>query len=288
MAWHDFLKKLPALIHIDFSKLEKIQLFNIHINTNSRNTERAVITENPPRLVINSAAFIGQEREALQAVLREGYGESGNILMGPARGQIEDFHRIEGDERYQRDYEFFRDKIPARDVNLLRACLFLRTLDGQGKNISETKQQIYSSYGARGGNFANLCSAGYLEDWFRPFWASLLASGMDPAQVKEEFQKTYNEVVCGLPWTIFVKRMISADQVREETLAKIASNLRYGIRKLNVHGIGQDNVDKIRGLVVDVERAYPAVNKIVTEQASRISVQFIIPAVALPPPLPQG
>ena len=274
MSWFDRLTKLLN-IKVDFSSLTT--LVNVQIINKSNVASRVEQTADPPSIVVNISGLNPEQTEQLQKIIREGFDETGNLLLGAARQRIEEYRKVETSERFREEMEYFKDKIPVGDIPMLRVCLYLRECyEKNDPSAPQMKQQICEAYGDRGRNLANLCSAGYLETWLRPLWEEL-SSGLDPEAVKEKFQSMYNNNVNELPWTVFVNRTQPENEISKQVLGKLTTNLNYGIRWIKIHGIGAINVGRIRSAIQTVESKYPSLQKSITEENNRISVRLELP-----------
>jgi len=169
--------------------------------------------------------------------------------------------------------------IPQSDIPLLNACIYLRIRFEGGDSVDGLKGQIISIYGTRGGNFANLCSAGYLETWFLPMYAALIrANPDDPSMAAAKFLVIYNRILNELPWTEFVGNRISAENLIENILEKMNRNIENGVRYLNIHSLGEKNVEKIMSILPAVQKKIGAIPIRIDKDPTRIFVRLEIPA----------
>jgi hypothetical protein len=133
-------------------------------------------------------------------------------------------------------------------------------------------------YGPRGRNFANLCTAGYLEDWFLPLHRELLlAYPNDPVAAKTKFLTVYNLVVTELPWTVFICSNTSKAKAISTVVSKINRNLQNGVRFLNLHGLGDTNAKKIASILPEIQKETGAVTARMEQDSSRIFVRLEVP-----------
>lgn len=279
MSWFE---RLTTLLNIKFDFSRLTSFVNIQIVNKSNVGSRVQQTDNPPSITVNIALLNPGEATELQGILREGFFTSGNVLLSAARQRIEDYRRAEKSDRFQKEIDYFRDKIPARDIPMLRACLYSNECwERHDPKAPQVKQQICEVYGDRGRNLANLCSAGYLDIWLRPLWEAL-ASGLEPESAKEKFQSMYNNNVNEMPWTVFVHKTQPENEILDQVLGKLSTNLTYGIRWIKIHGIGATNLDKIRSVIQAVEAQHPGLQKSIAEENNRISVRLELPPS--PPP----
>lgn len=172
------------------------------------------------------------------------------LLEEKARETLDDFRAVDGSTRNRKLLEYFQEKIPNEDLPILRASLYLKGVFERGNPTDDLKQDIVKRYGDRGKNISNLCTAGYFESLIKPLYELMRSS---PRFSQDKFLFSYNIIVDEFPFAIFINRSMSKIKVRKDVLAKIEKNRQYGIQTLNIHGIGKDNVGKIRELIMELE-----------------------------------
>ena len=241
-----FFKKLKA-VGFDLSGLRDIKFlnFSIHIDRSIHvDLSNASVTINPDRLK-------GKQKRALKDALREsGLDEAGAILCDRIAPVVDEVRAVL--PGMEPTVQYFQNLIPPTDIPLLRACLVLRAKHLNMLPVDNEKAQIIQSFGPRGGHLANLCSAGYLEDWFKPFHEQLIKDHPgDSALVKDLFLSHYQTILSDLPWTMFVSRALRA-KIPDIVAEKMSRNLNSGIRHLNIHGLGSDNVKRIVAAITKV------------------------------------
>jgi hypothetical protein len=128
----------------------------------------------------------------------------------------------------------------------LRNCY--RTGDKEKTNA--LKDQIIQKHGDKGRNIANLCTAKYLEDFLIPLHSSLMQEYKDDRLANEAFIEKYKPIVMELPFTIFVGFPMSVEEIRKQ----IATKKQYGIKFVNIHGIGENNIKKIKDVILGKEK----------------------------------
>ena len=259
------LPKLKSLVHLNISvKIDKSVDNSVHIDGET--------------VTLNPAHLNGKQRRALQEIIRKSaLDDAGAIIAADALGEVEEVKKLL--PAMEPTVEYFRALIPPEDIPLLRACLVLRAKHANGLCIEKEKAEIIQAYGLRGGHLANLCSAGYLESWFQPYFEQLLKdNGGNAALAKEKFVENYRNILNDLPWTLFVSRGQKA-KLAELIIEKMGRNQGNGIYYLNVHGIGQDNVKRIVAAIPDINGKIGAVPVQMDRDVSgmRISVRLEIP-----------
>ncbi|MDD5130456.1 MAG: hypothetical protein PHS66_05350 [Candidatus Omnitrophica bacterium] len=179
--------------------------------------------------------------------------EEGNVLLlEKAKSEVDSFRTEERVPENQAIIQFLSSKIPPEDLNIWRAALYLRASFKKGLSaiVTRIKLEIMEKYGDKGRNIANLCTAGYLEEWLIPSYEKLKQAPNDEESAKSSFLKLYMLLVNELPFTVFVCHKMSLVDLRQE----IDSRKKYGMDFVNIHGIGEDNVAKIKTVVDEIEK----------------------------------
>jgi hypothetical protein len=266
----NILDKLKA-IGLYFPKLKSFSLLKISVNIDrSTHVEGSVVTVNPEKLS-------GKQKRALKQIIRtEALEQVGAIVDESNSETVEE--AIKALPRIEETSKKFLPIIPAEDIPLLHACLFLCKKFENGDPVEVLKGQIVRVYGTRGGNFANLCSAGYLETWFLPIYNELVHAYPDnPAEAKARFLALYKTILNELPWTEFVPSGAAAAKVTRHIVEKMNRNTANGVRYLNVHGLGEKNVEKIIGILPDIQKQVGAIAVRIDKDPRRIFVRLEIP-----------
>lgn len=269
MKFFDRLKT----IGVDVSKLTSINLLKINFTI-----DRSVHIDNSKStLEINPAIFNGKQRRQIKTLLREqGLLEAGAILDSKET-EIVDLVRSEL-PALQADISKFQAMIPVADLALLHACLYLRARFRSGNHVDDLKAEISKVYGQRGRNFSNLCTAGYLEDWFLPLYAELQSRHPgDPITAKSKFIGIYNTIVSELPWTVFICSSTSKPKAVSTVVGKINRNIQNGVRFLNLHGLGEKNSKKIASILPEIQKETGAIAAKMEQDTTRIFVRLEVP-----------
>jgi hypothetical protein len=269
------LQKLKQ-IGLDFSNLREISILKLSVNI-----DRSIHVDSANSSVtINPKLLNGKQRRALKRVIAsEALDEFGAIVHESALPTVDEARKML--PTIHETTTYFRPVLPAEDLPLLSACLFLRKQFEAGNSVAELKAQIVRVYGVRGRNLANLCSAGYLDEWFRPLYDELRMSHTDrPDVVREKFQAIYNAVLNELPWTEFVSAMTSKAGVGDHIVQKLERNAKNGVRFLNIHGLGDANVKKILAVLPDVQKRIGVAPARIEQERNRIFVRIELPAAS--------
>lgn len=243
MSLFDNLKSFIK-VKVDLSNLKEINIFS-GVNINSNNDNRKVS--------INLADIQGdaKRRAELLAIVRQALTEESALVIDRQKNEVvEDFSKFESLPATQRTLEFFKGKISTHDHNILRAALYIKQIHESGRTVSTLKSELISRYGDRGKNISNLCSAGYFETYLRPLYEEMVEQdSFEPLL----FQSRFDVLIDDFPNAVFVNsHMVEAD-IKAKILHKYSLAKRYGIGRLNIHGIGYDNVRRIEAVLSDPE-----------------------------------
>ncbi len=136
--------------------------------------------------------------------------------------------------------KFYKDKLKPEMYRALEGSLVVRNAANNWEDILELKRDIARKYPSFGNNLCNLVTEGYFDDHFRELYHSML---------KEEYfdirnyQKKVEDIVISLPYTVFVTRFKSYDELSGEVYFKLERLKKYGAGKLILHGLGRENID---------------------------------------------
>lgn len=239
-----FFDKLSSIFKIDISKLKEIHLFSDNKTVKIEHHDHRTIN-------INIGALSPQKSQKIREVIKEAVQKEEQILLETDANQLlENFSYVDKQDQNRKEIEFYRGKIPAEDIDVLRAAIFIQEQSKQGKSVRELKEDVRLRYGQRGNNIVNLYTAGYFYSVVRPMYEEM-ASQSDFSQ--EKFIKRYNTIVMQYTFAVFVNARMSSEELEKEVHEKIVKNKKYGISHLNIHGIGSDNVAKIQELLAKLK-----------------------------------
>jgi len=242
----NLLDKLSKLFGVDFSKLKK---FHIHILSDNQH-ENFTINDNRKIVIINTGKLDSKKIPQLQTIVKDLVTENDELLIEDnASKTIEDFKEVDSQTENRNLLEYFKGKIFSKDIEILRASLYLKTVYERGENVSQLKQDIMNRYGDRGKNISNLCSAGYFTSQIKPLYEEMYSH---PNFSAEEFSKVYEIIITESPYAVFINSRMSEKDVKKEVLSRMEIGKKYGIKYLNIHGIGKDNTDKIVNILKEL------------------------------------
>jgi len=87
----------------------------------------------------------------------------------------------------------------------------------------------------------------------------------------------YETILRELPWTEFVGFRDSAEDVKERILEKMTRNIENGVRYLNIHSLGEKNVEKIISILPVIRKAVGAIPTKIDKDPTRIFVRLEMP-----------
>lgn len=247
MSWLD--KLLSALkgalkdaIHIH----DIININNVHVTNNQQSPSPPLKVENKI-LYINLNEFPPDiKKKVLQeAVLKDAIP----LIEESAEKTLEDFKKAELSSGFADVINPLHEYIPDSDLLALRASLFIRQKFKKGENIHERRLDVIYKFGERGRKITNLCTAEYFESTIIPLLNEMRA-GSDFS--KEKFLNIYNLIIEESGFAVFVSGGMKQDKVKKKIVDKIRSNIKYGIKFVHIHGIGKENIQKIRKAVGEI------------------------------------
>jgi hypothetical protein len=110
---------------------------------------------------------------------------------------------------------------------------------------------------------------GYFDSFIKNFYALLESENRT-----QDFLKVFDDFVTQQPITYFVNQYRTQEQVNEDLMEKIVRNKKYGIKKLNIHGIGEQNIKKIKEFIKLIENSQDVKIGLRTEQDNRMSLSL--------------
>jgi hypothetical protein len=234
-----FLDNLKSVFHIDIPNLKSIHFFS-----DNKNTQAGTTVNNTYNINIGSinSADIPKVMAAIKNSVKE---EDALIIESDASQLLNDIVEVEKKEENTELLDFFRGKISNSDLEILRASLYVKDVFDRGdqrRQVAKLKEDIMLRYGYRGRNIVNLCTARYFTTLIKPLYLEMLNQ---PNFTPELFLDTFKTIVSQFPFAIFVNSRMTKEQLNAEFIAKMKRNKQYGIKKLNIHAIGDGNVAKI-------------------------------------------
>lgn len=238
-----------------------------------KTSEKKLFVVEEGTLVIDPEALTGKQKHILKQLLAsEMLDQSGAILDETTQATIN--ASLEALPKMEDTAQKLIGIIPPKDIPLMYASLYLRTRHKLGEPVEGIKAQIVKVYGTRGAHFANLCTAGYLEEWFIPVYQEWLRQSGDASIAKARFRKFYNNIVDDLPWTVFVRGVMPEAKLIATIERKMRNNAEIGVRYLNLHALGKSNVKKVVRALPKITEAAHAIIAVQEREKERIFVRL--------------
>jgi len=234
--------KLQSVFRIEI--LPSLKNVKINIGNNNKKFENKGTI-----LIVNSNNLDKKEIEIVKGLLVENVEENGIMLEEESEKLLEEVMSIEKKGANKASLDFFYGKISQIDLEILRASFIIKELHEKHKPVGELKSDIMQRYGKRGSNISNLCTAGYFGSVIKPLYEAMaVASDF----TLDQFRERYNVIVGQYPFAVFVSIRMSKEETKQKILQKIKLNKSYGIKQMNVHGIGKNNVIKIQQVLYEI------------------------------------
>lgn len=255
----DRWKKGGPLINIDFGQLR--QLFRdgkikISLFSNNKVEIHHHYDESTKTLHVNTNEIIknAAQKKEFKDTLRYEIDAEYTIIDEKSENTVLDYKEEEKSSFFKKVVEFFKDKISPQDLEIIKAALYVRRCFERGEGIEGLKEGIRQRHGKRGNNIANLCTSSYFENYLMPVYEHLVKISESERDAQEEFNNVFNTMAEELPISVFMCHKMSADEVKKQIINKVENNSKYGVRFLNIHGIGTHNIKTIQSTVAELEK----------------------------------
>lgn len=234
-------EKLTSIVKISAPKLKILKLINLKI-----------LSQNKINITINRSdnRQITVPQDELKKLIKASLEEKYLIIDESAKKRIDDFSSVNSTVIFQSTYDFFKGKIPSSDLEILRASLYVKVVYERGESVSDLKWQIMQRYGVRGKNIVNLCTAGYFDSIIKPLYQEMSKKA---EFTPEDFISTYNKIIEHYTFAVFVSSRMTKNELKKEITSKIEYNKKYGVRSMNIHGLGEENVKKIVEVLSEIK-----------------------------------
>jgi hypothetical protein len=270
------LDKLKAIFSIDLSKLKKLDIKILSPTIIVDNSGQKIeCDESSKELKINVVKLDSGEKSKFFEAIGSSIEEEGYALLEKgAQALLEDFKTKDKSPKNQEILNRLKELVPLDDIPIWRAALYLKNCFEEGENVDNLKSDIICKFGDRGRKIANLCSAGYLDKMF-DIYQQLVTELGSKELAKEKFKIIYSTYVDAFRFTIFVCHWDKSDELIGKIESKINENAQYGIKFINLHGIGKDNIKKIKKIIDSLEEKY-SIEKSIAEENKTIFAKLNI------------
>ena len=242
--------KLKHIIKIDWRGFKFLSP-NITIIQNTQNKDKIIVSKDENKILLNYPSLDEEEKQLLIDSIKEGFeNKESDLLEEKSEARVRDIKQKSELQSIKSVIEFYKDKISDEHWRALEASLYVREVFRQEQPVRELKRNIIRKFGEDGRNISNLCTAGYFEGYIKQVYEEMK---FNPDFVIEKFQDYFKKIVSTSPFAIFVYRDMSEEELSGEIIHKLETYQKYGIKFLAIHGIGKDNVKKIRKIVQEIE-----------------------------------
>lgn len=258
MSFLDKLKNfVESSIKIDLSNFT---LVNINIGTINKSKSGGTISpveidEKSQTLKIDLEKLDEAQLKSFKELANEYVNEGNYLLENDSSNLLDKLYAFNKGSNYHKYLEFFKPLIPTEDYEALLASYFMRKEHIEGGDRDKLKiykSDIRDRFGKRGGHIANLCTAGYFEEYLIPIYNNNSA----------EFQEYYNLLVAKEALTYFIHSDISKDLIISTLKNKIELAKKYGLGSLYVHTKGKRNITTVHKCLEEYESIYQATQKV--------------------------
>lgn len=259
-----------------FDKLEQIFKTTFK-NINFKNIHGIKIASDNKTQITNNTFIVNQKslppeiQAKLQEVIKGVYEEKVELLEENASKQLADYTSKIATPENQTVIEFFKGRLSQEDMVLLQSCLYLRTVFNNDGDYAVLKHQIVERYHGKGASVSNLCTAGYFESLIIPTFQELERN--QPLS-NDAFRAIYDDIIVNYPFAVFINQRMSSQEVEEMIIKKIEANKKNGSNRLNIHGIGGQNIEVIFKILEDIEKKSKIARKKIDQSGQALTVKL--------------
>lgn len=135
--------------------------------------------------------------------------------------------------------KFYKDKLSPKFYKALEASLVVRNAYKNKEDFTEMKIDIGKKYPDFGNNLCNLVTRDYFHEHFKELYESMIE---DEDFDINDYGRKVEKIVIALPYTVFVTRFKSYEELCGEVSFKLERLKKYGAGTLMLHGLGKENV----------------------------------------------
>lgn len=260
-----WLDKLKALINFELNAPLIAINWNKNSNNQIKNENEYHYDEKKKKLEIYLDNLSEEKKDKIAPIFKDYIADGNKLLEAKTSSLLKKLYKYNKDKNFWPLLKFFKPIIPPKDYEALEASLFLRREFEDRENITRYKENIRKKFGDRGNNIANLCSAGYFEEFLMPLYNSS----------KKRFEELYELIMEKSVVAVFVHGKMNEEEIPEEIEDKISISKKYGIDFLHIHGIGERNVDKIKNCIKEKKEYFTFFEKNIFEKDNIIIVELL-------------
>ena len=214
---------------------------NITIFNFSRNTNETVEVKDGNKLVIDLSKATEEEKKLVKNILdSEVQSNNEAFLMDHSSEKTLKIKQNLLHGESEELLKFYKDKLKPEMNKALEASLIVKNVFERKEDISEMKRDISKKYPTFGNNLCNLVTIGYFNGHFKELYQSMLEDEEFDINI---YQRKVEKIVKSLPYTVFITRYKSYDELSGEVRFKLDQLNKYGAGKLLLHGLGRENVN---------------------------------------------
>lgn len=192
-------------------------------------------------LLIVAPLLAKRDKELLNEIIRKVFNDGHLILKAKTEELLDSYREYSSKSKDGALLEFFASILTPSDYAALKMSLYLRDqMAKHSREVSKLKEDIREKFGERGANIANLCSAGYFENYFIPLFNQLN---------KRDFQDEYEIAVGIKAKALFVHSSMSLEELEEEFNRMLEKAIKYRVKEFSILGLGSRNVGVIKDFV---------------------------------------
>lgn len=214
---------------------------NITFFNFSKNTNEVVEVKDGNKLVIDLSKANEEQKKQVKNILDLiVQSENEVFLMDHSSEKTLKIKRSLPQGESEELLKFYKEKLNPEMYKALEASVIVKNVFDKGEDILEMKRDISRKYPTFGNNLCNLVTRGYFDKHFKELYQSMLED--------EEFdinlyQRKVERIIKSLPYTVFITRFKSYDELSGEVRFKLERLKKYGTGKLLLHGLGRENVN---------------------------------------------
>ena len=195
-------------------------------------------------LDINLAALSPKQKQDIKKIFPQILANEKTIFKKETLDLFDSINDYNKNKEGKQILTFFENKIPKYDLEALNASLYLRSVFRKRKDIKKLKQDINTTFGTRGNNISNLCTAGYFDNFLMELYNSSPGT----------FNGLYEDIVSNKALAVFVNEHMTKEKITEDIKNKLDVSKKYGIKFVHIHGIGTSTVKKINEYIENKEK----------------------------------
>lgn len=276
MGFIEAVKKILELFksseNIEGDKNVKISFFKnfklFEIKTEVNNNQKIL------NVVVDLSKASEEQINQLKPIYQEMIGDKKGGTLLIKKENYKTFEEYKEESKDAPILKFFKGKLKEEDFDALRTSVYIKNKSDSGENIDSLLAQLRRRHGYRGSNICNLYCEGYFDTLIKQFY-NLLES----KSLQDNFLEEFDDFVTNLPITYFVNQHKTQEVMNEELNSKISRAKKYGVVKINVHGIGSDNKKKIDKFIEEIRERKDISTTILKEEDYRKSIQIVLKEV---------